>query len=466
MSMDKFAITKRNEGILRQRGLPLFYQKFPDSNTNPSLTHIHIDSQVTLPIEAIEKLKVIGFNSDDFVHDFRIYGKGGNPKLAYRHSEPINHLTYKTNDPIEFGEHWKQAIGILKNLECLSCERQISQRLRSVQTADELKLWTEVFALVEQIKANADFTPSDTKAAMAVFKKAGFDTLYTHWNDWAELTKEILSKKEPVAYYVEGELIPVDRMIAPKPFDERMFDQFFPKVVTNSLYTRHTIDGIREFPFNNIEVDGVLKRIDPTGERPFREGEIHITIQREGADEHVLRILGEMGFSGPAIAKYVLDNEGNLQFDENGAPKILHDIPFTIQARNMNDARKLAYMTVSMLEKVGGFESASVKIEPVIAYWVQGVHYESEMPPCLTTAGIKYNPAFLTRFPDIANGINGTFTGVGGQDRSPNILVAKFGTIKKDIDAFHRRAAEELKAANKSTELYCSVSQAVPLPPR
>ena len=206
------------------------------------------------------------------------------------------------------------------------------------------------------------------------------------WRRTVEIVKNCSSK-----CYIEGELIVLDKMLSTKPFDLEMFNQIAPVIVdgdATSFKYHSAFDGqIRSLP-------ALIKqrRLNPqkNGRRDrFRRGEMHLTL-RDSVNKRLLELLCNLGFSVPAIPKLVENGAGGLERNGDGSLLVIRDIPLTLQTTDMRSLMRVANLAVTLVEKIGGVDDGSVKIEFATHFAVlNGVDYNSSIPPVLESVTLR-----------------------------------------------------------------------------
>jgi len=457
---DKEKTTLTNQELISLYGdIPMFYVKRPQNKDRPSF-HIHIDSQAIFSQEITEKLVEVGFVPDDFAHDFRIGGVGGDPEETFPHFEPIHHMTFKTSEPSDFYRTWDAASSILKKVKVLEADETIATGLRG--DAKNLQKWDEASNAINYIKtnffvetdgqlklktkSNVAENPALLKKTVAALKDVNILEENLNPSSLEEVALAVNNVIE-LPYYLEGELLQFDKKLKGSPFNKARFEEWFPKLL-ESESSDFAIKVSGEVSDRESFMQISKRRLDPESKgshEKFRSVEVHITMQQEGTDPMLLEIMGHLGFSGPAIPKYILAEDGkSLVTGDDGNPTIIHDIPFTIQALNLPKLRQLTNAVVTMLEEVGGFEQASVKLEPILSYEVTDrVDYSEQMPPILET--LELRPDILHKLLDRGDQIKPKADGPIGSMRYSNKIKSR-----SFLDKLKEARAEHLRRKNRA----------------
>lgn len=205
-----------------------------------------------------------------------------------------------------------------------------------------------------------------------------------------------LIEQSGVPAYVEGELIVLDQPLPSKPFDEGVFKKLLPTMVAEqpAFAYRSAIDG----HLHLLPALVKIRCLDPekNGRQDrFRRGEAHLTV-REDIDPRLLELLCNLGFGAPAIPKLVEGEDGKLKRNVDGSFVIIRDIPLTLQTLNMRALLRVTNLVVSLIEAIGGIRDGSIKLELATHFAVlNGVDYQTSIPPVLDTAEFHPNFAYL-----------------------------------------------------------------------
>lgn len=199
-----------------------------------------------------------------------------------------------------------------------------------------------------------------------------------------------LNSKDRIPVYTEGEIIPLDADLPPKAFDEEAFNLLCP-LIPQDKGLKGLMTFISPILDSNGDVVGKELRelpiycekrpLNPQGKvgaqnigvEYFRKGEIHATFRQDELDPRMEALMKAMNFSSPVIPKLVEGEDGNL-LTRNCVPVIVYDIPFTIQtADSMSDLNHVTDFILSyFIMRIGGYGTASIKSEPIIAYGLYG----------------------------------------------------------------------------------------------
>ena len=144
-----------------------------------------------------------------------------------------------------------------------------------------------------------------------------------------------LDNPEDISGYLEGEYVPLDLDITPKPFDP-----------TVSLPFR--------LELTNLEAGS------------FREDEIHITLDRDKSEPQLLENLRSMGF----FSAYMDKSQSNVEI-------------FTAQGSKKN-IRMILKQIKEYLNKAGGGIGGSIKEEIILRWWLSDP--QIAVPPIATIA--------------------------------------------------------------------------------
>lgn len=195
----------------------------------------------------------------------------------------------------------------------------------------------------------------------------------------------------PAKCYIEGELIVMDEALPSKDFDAAAFERLAPVVSEKDaapFYYRSAIEGVARW----LPAVVTLRRLDPLRNGPrdrFRRGELHLTV-RDDTEPRLLELLCNLGFSVPAIPKLVEGEDGTLVKTPQGSWLQIRDIPLTLQAVDMHALMRVANLTVSLIEAIGGVKNGSVKIELATQFeMLNGVDYHSAVPPVLDSVQFR-----------------------------------------------------------------------------
>ena len=350
-------------------------EQHENDNTEPHF-HVHIDAQCEIPHHAIKALYAIGFVSDNFAHEYVLKGKNGDPNAPFDHYEPMDHMTFKTAEPEAVYAVWNKAQRILKATQVLRCEEAIASGIRRDHT--HLALWERTNIILQALKnsfldedLNYKQSPSlsietTIEETTALFISLQLIAHAPPSNSWQALL-EAIYQPMPLPYYLEGEIICFDKQLRSKPFDENAYHRWLPEVAGNHPFANYFVNNNQERESHARALIWHAEKRPLHAHERFRTGEIHLTVRREGCDPRVLQLLGALGFSTPAIPKYIQAANGNgLVAGRDAAPIVVHDLPFTIQARSMPSLRLLANAIVTILEDIGGFNLATIKVEPIL----------------------------------------------------------------------------------------------------
>jgi hypothetical protein len=162
--------------------------------------------------------------------------------------------------------------------------------------------------------------------------------------------------------YVEGEFIKTDLEIPYKQVDEKQFNTLFGKD-SKGLKCKD----------DNFSLPMLISKRGLKGEAEgegFRKGEIHITMDGDKSDNRIVNLLEEIGLSRTVIPKQLVDKDGNELKDSQGKPLIKNDAIFTIQGASVSQLDSLFVELVSVINKVGGAHSCTMKLEHVPKYYV------------------------------------------------------------------------------------------------
>ena len=195
----------------------------------------------------------------------------------------------------------------------------------------------------------------------------------------------------PAKCYIEGELIVMDEALPGKDFDAEAFERIAPVVSEKNaapFYYRSAIEGVARW----LPAVVTLRRLDPLKNGPrdrFRRGEMHLTV-RDDTEPRLLELLCNLGFSVPAIPKLLEGEDGTLVRNPSGELLQIRDIPLTLQAVDMHALMRVANLTVSLIEAIGGVKNGSIKIELATQFaMLNGVDYHSAVPPVLNSVQFR-----------------------------------------------------------------------------
>lgn len=389
-------------------GKPIYTKKLTeDGHEKRHYIHLHLDLH-ECDHEVVQQFLDIGFEADDFHPNSGVFGYKGDPDKRFPVSAPRAHFTYK---PYEINEDGATNFGtIIENLVAMECMAQ-------------------------------------------------------HLIDACG-----------VKGYTETELIILDRQFPDKAFDPDAFGHYFynkkqkniESIFTESVfYTDLKYSEKLELPMRPVMRS--LGTKDGKDEA-FRVGELHLVLQKQGTDPPLLTALAAMSPSSPSIFKRIQHADGSYRKDSLGNDDIIEDVAFTFQSDDMRSVYKMAAALQKILEDVGGYKGASLKIEPVIGYSLHnGISYEDQygdLPMIIDKIHVRETCDLKHIFQDeckYAEDFFDIITGFSGRrlqetrdayQRHINHVLAQKSDVISEMQSFHRYRSTEMKGAqNESLEL-------------
>ena len=217
----------------------------------------------------------------------------------------------------------------------------------------------------------------------------------TYWQTWVQARDTLM--RSAARAYLEGEFLPLDIELDPKPFSARSFSKLAPRVSSKAM-AEHSYQSAIDGEVRLLPLQVTRRRLRPgLGGRgrneQFRAGELHLTL-RDTSEPRLLELLYNIGLYGPAIPKLLANSSGGIQTDENGNSVIVRDIPFTIQGARMSEVNKIAVALLELVEAIGGYECGSLKTEIATDFALFNVEPSKDLPPVVDQIYVR--PGALT----------------------------------------------------------------------
>ncbi len=249
----------------------------------------------------------------------------------------------------------------------IDAQEHVSERTDAEFVKEGFKrdMFDPVFRIFGRDGDSAKPFPHHAPIAHYTFESFSEDEFEDMWK-----VADRIVKSSTIRAYNEGELIVFDLPITPKPFDRTAFDQIVPRSSSKDCYISAILGEARQLPALIS-----TRRLDPDRNGPgdrFRNGEIHLTVLEDGSEPILLELLANLSLSAPAIPK-VMDG------------KVVRDIAFTLQAKDMAKVLRVGNLLLHLMNTIGGFTDASIKVELAIRFALFGnVDYNSHVPPILS----------------------------------------------------------------------------------